>query len=85
MAKQRHPADVEWGQALAHREFRERLARNMKRLRAMRGYSQVELAKRSDLSVSTINRVERATANTLISTMKAVVTGLGCTFAELLN
>lgn len=66
-------------------------ARNIKRLREARGWSQQELAqrsKRSDgkpLSVATVSNLERAAFEPEMPTLDAVAAGLGQLTADLLR
>lgn len=62
-----------------------RLSLNMKRFRALRGYTQEDLAKVCGLKKSYVSHVERATVNITLANLEAIAKGLGCTEEQLLS
>ncbi len=61
-----------------------RLADNVKRMRAARGYTQDELARICGFEKSYVSRVEQAIVNITLANLQALAVGLGCTESELL-
>jgi transcriptional regulator with XRE-family HTH domain len=61
------------------------VARNVRRLRQERGYSQGELARRAGLSKQTLSGIEAGDANPTVVTLAAVADGLGVPAARLLT
>jgi len=66
-------------------DVRHKLAGNMKRLRAERGWSQERLADEAGLDRTYISGIERVTRHPTITTVRKLVEALDCTFSELLD
>jgi len=66
-------------------ELRRRVADNLKRFRAARGYTQRELAKLCGFSPSYVGNVEQATVNITLANLQSLARRLGCTEAELVD
>ena len=66
-------------------DVRHKLAGNMKRLRAERGWSQERLADEAGLDRTYISGIERVRRHPTVTTVQKLVVALGCTFAELLD
>jgi transcriptional regulator with XRE-family HTH domain len=66
-------------------EILRRLADNLKVLRARRGYTQEELAKRCGLKKNYVSNVEQALVNITLANLEALARGLDCTEEELLR
>ena len=64
--------------------LRERLARNVRLLRVMRGWSQEVLAQEAGLDRSYVGAVERAERNLTLSSMEKLVEALGVEVKALL-
>jgi transcriptional regulator with XRE-family HTH domain len=64
-------------------EVRQRVARNIRRLRVEQGLSQEELADRAGLHRTYISGVERAVRNPTITVLEKIAIGLGVPLAEL--
>jgi transcriptional regulator with XRE-family HTH domain len=64
-------------------EVRQRVARNIRRLRVEQGLSQEELADRAGLHRTYISGVERAVRNPTITVLEKIAVGLGAPLAEL--
>jgi transcriptional regulator with XRE-family HTH domain len=62
-----------------------KFAKQVKKLREEKGYSLRELASRSGLEYSQIQRIEQAKVNLAFSTLIAIADGLDITPSELLN
>jgi len=60
-------------------------AKHLNHLRKQKGYSLRELAARSGLEFSQVQRIEKGKINFAISTLMALVEGLNITPSELLN
>jgi len=61
------------------------VARNVRRLRRERGYSQSELARRADLAKQTLSSIEAGEANPTVLTLSAIADGLQVPVALLLT
>lgn len=61
------------------------VARNVRRMRLERGYSQGELARRAGLAKQTLSSIEAGEANPTVLTLSAVADGLGVPVAHLLT
>jgi transcriptional regulator with XRE-family HTH domain len=61
------------------------VARNVRRLRPERGYSQSELARRSGLAKQTLSGVEAGDANPTVLTLTAIADALAVLVAHLLT
>ena len=59
------------------------LATNVKRLREARGYSQLELARRTGLTNGYISKVEQELKNVTLANLGALAIGLGCSLEDL--
>jgi transcriptional regulator with XRE-family HTH domain len=59
------------------------LATNLKRLREARGYSQLELARRTGLPNGYISKVEQELKNVTLANLEALANGLGCSLEDL--
>jgi len=62
-----------------------RLARNMKRLRASRGYTQERLGMLCRLHKNYISNIEQATVNISLANLETIARGLRCTANDLLR
>ena len=62
-----------------------RLAKNVKRLRGARGFTQEGLAKVCRLNKNYISNVEQASVNITLANLEKVAKGLGCSEEELLR
>jgi transcriptional regulator with XRE-family HTH domain len=60
------------------------LGENLKRLREGRGYSQIELARRTGLTNSQISKIELEMGNVTVSILDALANGLECSVQDLL-
>ena len=65
-------------------EVRQRLAQQMRRLRAAKGLSQEELSDRTGLHRTYISGIERGVRNPTITIVARIADGLGVTVEELL-
>jgi transcriptional regulator with XRE-family HTH domain len=61
------------------------VARNVRRLRRERGYSQSELARRAELSKQTLSSIEAGEANPTVLTLTAIACALAVPVAHLLT
>lgn len=61
------------------------VARNVRRLRRDRGYSQSELARRADLAKQTLSSIEAGETNPTVLTLSAIAEALGVPVAHLLT
>jgi transcriptional regulator with XRE-family HTH domain len=59
------------------------LATNLRRLRKARGYTQIELARRSGLTNGFISKVEQELKNVTLANLEALAHGLDCSIADL--
>jgi transcriptional regulator with XRE-family HTH domain len=66
-------------------DVRHRLAGNMRRLRAERGWSQERLADEAGLDRTYISGIERVTRHPTITTVSKLTVAFDCTFSELLD
>lgn len=66
-------------------DVRERLAKNMKRLRKERGWSQEALADEAGLDRTYISLIERKVRNPTILVVERIALSLSCTMGELLD
>jgi transcriptional regulator with XRE-family HTH domain len=66
-------------------EVRQRVALNIKRLRAERQLTQEELADRAGLHRTYISGVERAVRNPTLTVLDRIALGLGISLAELVG
>jgi transcriptional regulator with XRE-family HTH domain len=66
-------------------EIRWRLATNLKRLREARGYTQLELARRSGLTNAYISKIEQELMNVSLANLEALANGLGCSEEDLVR
>ena len=66
-------------------EIQLRLAKNVKRFRETRGYTQEVLGKLCRLPKNYISNVEQASVNITLANLEALAKGLSCTEAELLE
>ena len=71
--------------AHARMDVRRRVARNMKRLRNEKDWSQEELAERSGLHRTYISGVERGVRNPTLTVLEKIATALKVTLAELVK
>jgi len=62
-----------------------RLAKNLRRYRHRRGYTQERLAKMCGLTKSYVGNVEQATVNITLANLEALAIGLHCGEDELLR
>ena len=60
------------------------LGANLKRLREGRGYSQIDLARRTGLTNSQISKIELEIGNVTVSILDALANGLECSVQDLL-
>jgi transcriptional regulator with XRE-family HTH domain len=61
------------------------VARNVRRIRRERGYSQSELARRADLAKQTLSSIEAGEANPTVLTLSAIADALQVSVAHLLT
>jgi transcriptional regulator with XRE-family HTH domain len=73
------------GLALVGVDRAQLVARNVRRIRRERGYSQSELARRADLAKQTLSSVEAGEANPTVLTLSAIADGLQVPIAHLLT
>jgi len=66
-------------------EVRQRVAQNIKRLRAEKGLSQEELADLAGLHRTYISSVERAVRNPTVTVLAKIAAGLGVPLATLVE
>jgi transcriptional regulator with XRE-family HTH domain len=66
-------------------DVRQKVGRNVKRLRVTQGWSQEELAERSGLHRTYISGVERGVRNPTVTVLGQLAAALGIAVAELLN
>lgn len=66
-------------------EIGQRLAKNVKRLRDLRGWSQEELAEQAGFHRTYISQVERALKNPTIVAVEKLATALGVRAGQLLD
>jgi transcriptional regulator with XRE-family HTH domain len=66
-------------------EIRRRLAKNLRRYRHNRGYTQERLGKLCGLPKSYVSNVEQATVNISLANLEALAIGLNCGEDELLR
>ncbi|MEP0144519.1 MAG: helix-turn-helix transcriptional regulator [Parasphingorhabdus sp.] len=66
-------------------EVKERLARNMKRLRKERSWSQEALAHEADLDRTYISGIERMVRNPTMTVIDRIATALECSMGDLLD
>ena len=66
-------------------DVRERLAKNMKRLRKERGWSQEALADEAGLDRTYISGIERKVKNPTVSVVERIAVALNCKMGELLD
>jgi transcriptional regulator with XRE-family HTH domain len=59
------------------------LATNLKRLRKARGYTQVELARRSGIPNRYISSIEQELKNVSVANLEALARGLDCLLVDL--
>jgi transcriptional regulator with XRE-family HTH domain len=59
------------------------LAINLRRLRKARGYTQVELARRSGLPNRYISNIEQELKNVTLANLEALAKGLDCSLVDL--
>jgi len=59
------------------------LATNLKMLREARGYSQLELARRTGLTNGYISKVEQELKNVTLANLEALANGLECSLEDL--
>jgi transcriptional regulator with XRE-family HTH domain len=59
------------------------LAANLKRLRGARGYTQLDLARRTGLPNGYISKIERELMNVSLANLDALAVGLDCSLADL--
>ena len=67
----------------ASSEIRWQLARNLRRLRKARGYTQLALARRSGLAHRYISNIEQELKNISLANLEALSRGLECSVADL--
>jgi transcriptional regulator with XRE-family HTH domain len=65
-------------------EIRRRLAVNLKRLRKAKGYTQIELARRSGMRNRYISKIENEQVNTSLANLEALSIALECWEVDLL-
>lgn len=66
-------------------EIRQRLGRNVRRLREQKGWSQEKFAFEADIHRTYVSDIERGARNPTITIVEKLATSLGTTAAELLN
>jgi transcriptional regulator with XRE-family HTH domain len=66
-------------------EIRQRLGRNVRRLREQKGWSQEKFAFESDIHRTYVSDIERGARNPTITIVEKLATSLGVTASELLN
>lgn len=66
-------------------DIRERLAKNMRRIRREKGWSQEELADRADVHRTYISGVERCVRNPTITIVGRIADALGVQVGELVD
>ncbi|WP_300074317.1 helix-turn-helix transcriptional regulator [uncultured Ruegeria sp.] len=66
-------------------DVQNRLAKNMRRLRQMKGWSQEEFAHRADIHRTYISDLERSARNPTITVVDKLATALGVSLGELLD
>ena len=59
------------------------LAANLKRLREARGYTQIDLARRTGLPNGYISKIERELMNVSLANLDALAAGLDCSLTDL--
>jgi len=68
---------------MASPRIRTRLAANLKRFRAARGYTQEQLAARCGLQKTYVSDVEQAAVNVTLASLETLAKGLNCRVADL--
>jgi transcriptional regulator with XRE-family HTH domain len=66
-------------------EIRQRLGRNVRRLREQKGWSQEKFAFEADIHRTYISDIERGARNPTITVVEKLATSLGVTASELLE
>ncbi|WP_424831370.1 helix-turn-helix domain-containing protein [Ruegeria sp.] len=66
-------------------DVQNRLAKNMRRLRQMKGWSQEEFAHRADIHRTYISDLERSARNPTITVVDKLAAALGVSLGELLD
>ena len=66
-------------------DVQNRLAKNMRRLRQMKGWSQEEFAHRADIHRTYISDLERRARNPTITVVDKLAAALGVSLGELLD
>lgn len=66
-------------------DVRERLSKNLRKLRQQHGWSQEEFAHRADLHRTYVSDLERAARNPTITVVEKLATALGVTAGQLLD
>lgn len=69
---------------MASMDVRQRLARNLRRLRAEKGWSQEEFADRANIHRTYVSDIERGARNPTITVVERLAVPLGVTVSELL-
>ena len=64
-------------------ELRHRFGTNLKRLRLAKGWSQIELARRSGLTNNQISKLERELLNSSMANIEALAVALECLEVDL--
>ncbi len=66
-------------------DVRDRLAKNLRRLRQIKGWSQEEFAHQADVHRTYISDLERSARNPTITVVDKLATALGVSLGELLD
>lgn len=66
-------------------EIRQRLGRNVRRLREQKGWSQEKFAFEADIHRTYVSDIERGARNPTITIVEKLAASLGTTASELLN
>lgn len=69
---------------MASMDVRQRLARNLRRLRAEKGWSQEEFADRANIHRTYVSDIERGARNPTITVVERLAAPLGVTVSDLL-
>lgn len=69
---------------MASMDVRQRLARNLRRLRTQKGWSQEEFADKADIHRTYVSDIERGARNPTITVVEKLALPLGVTASDLL-
>lgn len=78
-------SDPDFAKAWKESELEYKIARNIIKKRAERGWSQSELAKRMSTTQSVVSRIESGDSNVTVKTLASVATALGIDVSELVE